>query len=107
MTRLILVGGLFLVAAAAGCSTCCTPFDAAYPTYGGKWERTDRFHGRVGSAFAPAGPEPGALMEEVPTPAEMPTAPMSDEMLPDLPPDTLPDDDAPQSFDSPDLSDQG
>lgn len=34
-----------------GCSSCCTPWDDAYPTYGGKWERVDRFHGRVGSAF--------------------------------------------------------
>jgi len=32
---------------------CCSPFDHSYPTYGGKWQRTDREHGRVGSVFTP------------------------------------------------------
>jgi len=39
----------------AGCSMCGSPFDHAYGGYGGVTERYDRFHGRVGSAFAPAG----------------------------------------------------
>jgi hypothetical protein len=46
-----------LLTSTLGCSVCCTPFDDAYPTYGGKWQRTNRFHGRVGSAFDPAGEE--------------------------------------------------
>jgi hypothetical protein len=37
----------------AGCAMCCSPFDYAYPTYGGKWQRTDREHGRVGSLYTP------------------------------------------------------
>lgn len=37
----------------AGCAMCCSPFDYSYPTYGGKWQRVDREHGRVGSAFTP------------------------------------------------------
>lgn len=35
----------------SGCSTCCSTDDYNYPTYGGKWERTDRQYGRVGSIF--------------------------------------------------------
>ena len=63
MTRFGLCLGIIVVAAASGCSICCTPFDDAYPAYGGKWERTDRFHGRVGSAFHSAG-GPGMVIEE-------------------------------------------
>ena len=37
-----------------GYAACCAQFDDAYPTYGGNWERVDRFHGRVGSAFSDA-----------------------------------------------------
>lgn len=71
MTRLGWLAALMTIVAASGCSICCTPFDDAYPTYGGKWERTDQFRGRVGSAFEPAGPMPledGAMLHE-PTPA--------------------------------------
>ncbi len=38
-----------------GCTLCTNCEDEAYPSYGGIWQRTDRFHGRVGSVFAPAG----------------------------------------------------
>lgn len=38
-----------------GCRLCTNCEDEAYPTYGGIWQRTDRFHGRVGSIFEPAG----------------------------------------------------
>lgn len=71
MTRLGWLAALMTIVAASGCSICCTPFDDAYPTYGGKWERTDQFRGRVGSAFEPAGPMPmeeGVMLHE-PTPA--------------------------------------
>lgn len=82
MARLCLAFGLLVTVAAAGCSICATPFDYAYPAYGGKWERTDRFHGRVGSAFHPAGPMPGEVIEgtaeeiEAPHPATPPEPPM-------------------------------
>ena len=46
---------LSLVASASGCAICCSPFDEAYSGYGGRWQRDDMYHGRVGSAFAPAG----------------------------------------------------
>ena len=39
----------------SGCAMCCGPFDYAYPTYGGKWERGDRFWGRVGSPLSGEG----------------------------------------------------
>ena len=35
-----------------GCSICCGPFDYDYPDFGGKHERQDRRHGRVGSIFS-------------------------------------------------------
>lgn len=41
------------LATLAGCAMCCSPFDYSYPTFGGKWQRTDREHGRVGSVFTP------------------------------------------------------
>lgn len=44
-----------LSAFTSGCAICCSPFDEAYSAYGGSWERHDMYHGRVGSAFAPAG----------------------------------------------------
>jgi hypothetical protein len=86
MIRLAICCALLAVTASSGCSICCTPYDDAYPTYGSKWERTDRFCGRVGSAFHPAGPEP--VNEELgtrePTPAKMPMGDM-EEMPPELP----------------------
>lgn len=45
----------------AGCAMCCSPFDYSYPTYGGKWQRVDREHGRVASVFTP---EAGVRVEE-------------------------------------------
>jgi hypothetical protein len=45
---------LALLSLTSGCAICCTPYDYAYPAYGGKWQRADMYHGRVGSAFEPA-----------------------------------------------------
>jgi hypothetical protein len=94
MTRLGWLLGLLLMVASTGCSVCCTPYDYAYPAYGGKWERTDRFHGRVGSAFDPAGSmttttdgEPIETLHQ-PTPA----VPMGDEIPlpePDMAPEMI------------------
>ena len=39
----------------SGCAMCCSPYDYHYPTYGGKWERTDREWGSVGSILSGAG----------------------------------------------------
>lgn len=38
-----------------GCRICADCEDAAYPAYGGVWQRTIRDSGRVGSLFDPAG----------------------------------------------------
>ncbi len=48
---LLVIGALLT----SGCATCCSPYDEAYGYTGGRWPRTDLCHGRVGSAFAPAG----------------------------------------------------
>jgi hypothetical protein len=55
-----------LIASAAvftgsGCRLCCDSEDAAYPAYGGVWERTDRDSGRVGSLFDPGGARQSSL----------------------------------------------
>ena len=52
LLSMLLVGCLPII---SGCAMCCGPFDYAYPTYGGKWERGDRFWGRVGSPLSGAG----------------------------------------------------
>ncbi len=79
-----------LLSTASGCMMCCNPMYDAYPAYGGAMERTDRFHGRVGSAFEPAGmsvvpppAEPVEAIEEVPAEAE--PEPAEDEPMPDEP----------------------
>lgn len=58
MLSLRFLAALFLttsLAPLAGCTMCPSPDTEAYPTYGGIWQRTDRYHGRVGSVFEPAG----------------------------------------------------
>jgi hypothetical protein len=44
-----------------GCTMCQDCFDYAYPLYGSTATRTDRNCGRVGSRFAPAGPDVGVV----------------------------------------------
>ncbi len=44
---------LGLLVASAGCSICQGPDDYGYPAYGGRWQRTNRDYGRVGSRFTP------------------------------------------------------
>jgi hypothetical protein len=59
---------LSLLTGSGGCAMCCAPDDYAYSAYGGRWQRHDMYHGRVGSAFAPAGGDvlSSPLPEEVP-----------------------------------------
>ena len=63
---------------ASGCAICCAPYDCHYPAVGGRWVRDNPTHGRVGSAFEPAGhrvEEAAAAEELAPTEAEQPAAP--------------------------------
>jgi len=55
---------ILLAASASGCATCCSPYDEAYGFSGGRWPRADLCHGRVGSAFAPAGAADGEVIIE-------------------------------------------
>ena len=49
-SRLLQMAVVALVAASAsGCRICCNTDDEAYSAYGGLWERTNRYSGRVGS----------------------------------------------------------
>lgn len=70
-----LVAGLLL---SSGCAMCCAPHDDHYPYVGGRWTRDNPTHGRVGSAFEPAGHrvEDGTLAE--PTPASETPMPLRD-----------------------------
>lgn len=74
--------GLGLLAIVAlwgsGCAMCCSPYDEAYGYTGGRWQRTDLCHGRVGSAFAPAGAAGETVIEESPS-EPLPDAPMPHE----------------------------
>jgi hypothetical protein len=68
--------------ASMGCTMCPqAPDDYAYAAYGGILDRADRFHGRVGSAFAPAEGAPGPMMAEPIPPYDAP-APMPAEAPP-------------------------
>lgn len=63
----------------SGCAMCCGIDDHTYSTYGGKWERTDRTYGRVGSAFSNGQPGVMSTQEEVnpetlPAPGPVPGA---------------------------------
>ena len=55
----------FIIAAlfcflSTGCSMCCGPYDYDYPDFGGKHQRQDRQHGRVGSILSdPLAPRVG------------------------------------------------
>jgi hypothetical protein len=70
---LIVMAGL---SCASGCATCCAPYDDYYPAVGGRWVRDNPAHGRVGSAFAPAGHRVDELAtasaEATPTEASQP-----------------------------------
>jgi hypothetical protein len=46
----VLVAGT--LAGTGGCSMCCSNYDYAYPTFGGRFERADPYYGRVGSTFS-------------------------------------------------------
>lgn len=56
---------------ASGCAMCCAPYDDNYPAIGGRWVRDNPAHGRVGSAFDPAGHRvEGDVLANEPTPAQ-------------------------------------
>jgi hypothetical protein len=63
---------------ASGCAMCCSPYDYAYGHQGGILQRTDLCHGRVGSAFAPAG-APGEFVIEESEGVPLPEAPVPHE----------------------------
>lgn len=59
----LLLASLFLAAFSllqTGCAMCCGTYDYAYAGHGGKWQRSDLFHGRIGSPFS----DPNARVAE-------------------------------------------
>jgi hypothetical protein len=63
---------LALVTASAGCSICQGPDDYGYAAYGGRWQRLDHQHGRVGSRFTPeAGTRVEVTGQTLDTPTEI------------------------------------
>lgn len=77
-----LFSSLLLIASAVsgGCAVCCSTDDYTYSTYGGKWERGDRTHGRVGSIFSGAGAGSTMTYEGEYIEGELPVTP-----VPELP----------------------
>ncbi len=65
-----------------GCSMCCGPYDFHYPTFGGKHQRVDPAHGRVGSVFSDPnvmiGPSSDSNLEPHPA-IEAPRVPADDD----------------------------
>jgi hypothetical protein len=62
-----------VVAVLSGCAMSDNCWDDAYNTYGGAFERQDRFHGRVGSVLSDPmmqAVEPGG-MRDTPTQADL------------------------------------
>lgn len=55
MRSLILLLVALSAACATGCSMCSRGFLDDYATVGGKWQRADQTHGRVGSIFSDPG----------------------------------------------------
>ena len=56
---LVVVGGLALLAT-MGCAMCANPYDCSYAAYGGRIQRANRAHGRVGSILDPSAGQLGA-----------------------------------------------
>ncbi len=56
---------LVLAVCLSGCAVCQNCDERTYSAYGGKWQRTDRGHGRVGSLFDMAGAPGGVAGETV------------------------------------------
>jgi hypothetical protein len=52
ISRFVFLFGLLL---STGCAMCNSEHDYTYGAYGGRWQRDDPVHGRVGSAFSPLG----------------------------------------------------
>jgi len=66
---------------------CCGPFDYDYPTFGGKHQRVDRAHGRVGSILSDPitslqGPSADSNLTEPPQPE--PKSDDDDDMFDDI-----------------------
>jgi len=49
--RLVAISAVVLCTL-GGCTTCCTPYDYDYSAHGGRWQRVNPTHGRVGSSFS-------------------------------------------------------
>ena len=70
-----------------GCSMCCGPHDYDYPDFGGKHQRHDRRHGRVGSILSdPLAPRAGGASADsnlLPPPPLKSLEPVEEEFVPD------------------------
>jgi hypothetical protein len=46
---------VMIFATCSGCAMCDNSLDDAFGAYGGRWQRTEQFSGRVASVIDPAG----------------------------------------------------
>ena len=69
MTRITTTLLIVALLVTSGCAICASPGDYEYAAYGGRWQRTDRTNGRVGSVLDPAGAQPDSSPRMEPTPA--------------------------------------
>ncbi|HAA70934.1 MAG TPA: hypothetical protein DCE55_17480 [Planctomycetaceae bacterium] len=68
MTRITTTLLIVSLLVTSGCAICASPGDYEYAAYGGRWQRTDRNNGRVGSVLDPAGEQPDSSPRMEPTP---------------------------------------
>lgn len=95
-----------LLVASSGCAICNSEYDFDYSAFGGSWDRHDRTHGRVGSAFHPAG-ERVSLGKTSPAEEQKEESPSNESLLaPETPSEEemtepAPDESTPPATDAP------
>ena len=93
--------GCCTLLATMGCAMCANPHDCSYAAYGGRIQRVDRVHGRVGSILDPDAGDYSAAADAsmlVPTPAD---EQVEGEVLPVEPVPWQPERPAPQDLQEP------
>jgi hypothetical protein len=88
-------GVLMLLSTSTGCTMCSNCELDSYSAYGGRWNRTERTTGRVGSVFDPAGVQTpysetgyvGSSLAPLEMPADQPEEDLEQKPEPDDPAD--------------------
>ena len=91
MRRLLSWCGCLTLLVFCGCAMCANPHDCKYAAYGGRRERTDMVHGRVGSVFDPAPEVSGGVSSGQSPQLAVPEEPAAEGQVEARPPGPLPE----------------